>query len=118
MGIAVQWDNLEHSIIRWDFENDWSWDDFADTVRVSSAMIASADEIVSVILNTEGSRAPSGRITAYHRSAFNYTPENVRSLILVGGQDLEAVQVVAPFFTNMHVVDNLYHAREMLLEPA
>lgn len=117
MGIAVQWDNTEHSVIRWDFENDWSWDDLADTARVSSAMIASADDGVSVILNTTGSRAPSGKITAYHRSAFNYTPENVRALVAVGGQHLEAVQV-APFFNNLHVAENLYHAREMLLQPA
>lgn len=118
MGIAVQWDNTEHTVIRWDFENDWSWDDLADTARVSSAMIASADNAVSVIINTKGSRAPHGKITAYHRSAFNYAPDNVRALILVGEREMQSVQIVAPFFNNLHVADNIYHAREMVLQPA
>jgi hypothetical protein len=119
MGVAVQWDDTQQTVIRWDFEPNWTWDELADSARVSSAMIASADVPVGIILNLLNSRAPSGRITAYHRSAFEYLPSNMGSLVMVCDTELCAAQLVMPFFPQMHMADSLSEARALLhLQPA
>ena len=119
MAISVQWDNEARTIIRWDFEAEWSWDELADTARVSSAMIATREDDVDIILNASGTRAPNGKITPYQRSAFAYTPSNIRMLVLVCGRELEAVQVVSPFFPQLEIADDLEQARMLLeLQPA
>ncbi|MCL4250638.1 MAG: hypothetical protein KJ065_20975 [Anaerolineae bacterium] len=114
MGIAVQWDNPEQTVILWDFEQTWSWDAFADSARVSSAMIASTDRSVDVILNVAGSRPPFGKITAYHRSAFEYIPTNIGVLMLVCSDEISAAQLLMPFFSNLQFVETLEEARERL----
>ena len=114
MAITVQWDNPTRTTIRWDFETTWTWDELADSAKVSSAMIASADEDVDVILNAEGSHPPSGRITTYQRSAFAYTPSNIRMLVLVCGAEMDALQIVLPFFQQLEIAESLDQARDLL----
>ncbi|MBE0689615.1 MAG: hypothetical protein IH587_05775 [Anaerolineae bacterium] len=114
MGIAVQWDNAEQTVIRWDFEQAWSWDEFADSARVSSAMIASKTIAVNVILNIVGTRSPYGKITTHHRSAFEYIPSNIGVLMLVCGEESHAAQLLMPFFSNLQIVETLAQAREQL----
>jgi hypothetical protein len=116
MSIAVYWENPEHTIIRWDFEDQWSWEEFADSARVSNAMIASADHAVIVIMNADKSRAPFGNITSYQRSAFNYSPDNVRALVLVCSQTENAAQAVTKVFQPVQVVPNLSAARAMFIQ--
>ncbi|MDX2136754.1 MAG: hypothetical protein SF123_01570 [Chloroflexota bacterium] len=115
MAIVVQWDNPERSIIRWDFEPEWTWEELADTARVSSAMIASADGDVDVILHAVDTQPPNERITRYQRSALSYTPSNIRMLVLVAGRQMAAAQVVAPFFEQLEIAETLAHARDMLM---
>jgi hypothetical protein len=119
MAISVQWDNLSHTIIRWDFDATWTWDELADSAKVSSAMIASTDEDVDVILNAGDSHPPAGRITAYQRSAFAYTPSNIRMLVLVSGAQMGALQLVMPFFQQLEIIESLEEARALLdMQPA
>ncbi len=114
MAITVQWDNQEQTVIRWDFDPTWSWDELADSVRVSGAMIAGTDEDVDIILNTKDSQPPAGKITAYQRSAFTYTPSNVRMLILVCEPGYEALQMILPFFQQLEITETLDQARAAL----
>lgn len=119
MAITVQWDNPSRTVIRWDFDATWTWEELADSAKVSSAMIASTDEDVDVILNAGESHPPSGRITAYQRSAFAYTPSNIRMLVLVSGAQLGALQLLMPFFQQLEIVDTLEGARNLLdMQPA
>ncbi len=114
MAIAVQWDNLEHTVVRWDFDRDWTWEEFADSARVSSAMMASMDARIDVILNVTNCRPPQRSMTRYHRSAVGYVPANVGSLVLVQGTNERAAEIVAPFFNPLVVVDSLDEARARL----
>jgi hypothetical protein len=114
MGIVVQWDNPEQTVVRWDFEPVWSWEELADSARVSNAMIASADTQVALILNASGSHPPTGRMSPYHRSAFDYMPSNIGVLIVVGGDDKRSLHFVMPFFPQMHLVDSLAEAHALL----
>ncbi|MCC6616862.1 MAG: hypothetical protein IT320_25540 [Anaerolineae bacterium] len=114
MGIAVQWDNAEQTVIRWDFEEAWTWDEFADSARVSSAMIASRESTINVILNLAGTRTPFGKITTHHRSAFDYVPANSGDVMFVCGEDDETAQLLMPLFENHQVVESLAQARKRL----
>ena len=112
MGIAVQWDNSEQTVIRWDFEQVWSWDELADSARVSSAMIASRDSTINVILNLAGTRSPFGKITAHHRSAFDYIPANLGNMVFVCRDEMDIAEMLMPFFPNYQVMKSLAQARK------
>ena len=114
MAITVQWDNAEQTVVRWDFDRDWTWEEFADSARVSSAMMASTDERIDVILNIASCRTPQRAMTQYHRSTVGYVPTNVGNLVLVQGDDTRAIDIVAPFFNQLVVVDSLDEARARL----
>jgi hypothetical protein len=119
MAIAVQWDNSDRNIIRWDFEQSWSWDELADSAKVSSAMIASVEEDVDVILNAVGSQPPKGKISTYQRSAFAYTPSNIRMIVLVSGETMSPVQIMMPFMQGLETAESLDEARTLLvMQPA
>jgi hypothetical protein len=39
MKVSVRWDNAEQTIIRYDFDDLWSWEDFYSTQRIGQEMI-------------------------------------------------------------------------------
>jgi hypothetical protein len=51
MPVAVQWDNPEKTIIRYDLTGRWTWDEFFATYAEASGMLASVEHTVNFIVN-------------------------------------------------------------------
>jgi hypothetical protein len=52
MGIEVSWDNPDtKTIIRYDFEPEWTSDDFFDAIRADDAVIASVEHTVHLMFD-------------------------------------------------------------------
>jgi hypothetical protein len=87
MGINVNWDNEEHTIIGLAFDKPWTWDDFENANKNMMEMLNSVQHKVDIIFDI--SRAgfpPSGALQRFRKVSQNYHP-NTRHLVYVGGKE-------------------------------
>jgi hypothetical protein len=52
VGVNVQWDNLEKTIIRYDFSGRWTWDEFYAAYEIAKAMLIGTTQKVYFIMNS------------------------------------------------------------------
>lgn len=84
MKITVEWDNEQHTILRWVFQSRWSWDDYSTAQQESNEILAEIDHPVDVIGDLRNtSSLPSNALTAY-RGFVAETAPNVDLIVLVG----------------------------------
>ena len=52
MGVKVQWDNSEKTIIRYDFSGRWTWDEFYAAYDIAKAMLIGTTQKIHFIMNS------------------------------------------------------------------
>jgi hypothetical protein len=86
MGIRVEWDNNEQTIIRYSLEGHWTWDDLLTAVATSNAMLDAAGRKIHFIHDATTSKGvPNGALTHLRRFIGKEHPNTGRSVI-VGAQ--------------------------------
>jgi hypothetical protein len=84
MPIYLLWDNAEHSILRIQFDDPWSWDDFATASQERNQWIAGETQQVDVLANMLMTRQlPSGSPLTHARSNLQHYPPNMGSIVIV-----------------------------------
>lgn len=84
MGIAVVWDDDEKTIIRWDFDEKWTWDDFHEAFRISMDMGENLTYRVDVIPNaTQSPHMPVGALAEFKRLD-SQLPDIVKLIVVAG----------------------------------
>ena len=84
MGIAVCWDDDEKTIIRWDFDEKWTWNDFHEAFRISMEMGENLTYRVDVIPNaTKSPHMPIGALSEFKRLD-NQLPSIVKLIVVAG----------------------------------
>ncbi len=85
MSITVCWDDDDaHTIIRWDFAEKWSWDDFHEAFRISMEMGQHSLHRIDVLANaTKSPHIPLGALAEFRRLDEQLPP--VVKLIVVAG---------------------------------
>lgn len=84
MSITVQWDNEEHTLLRWDFVETWDWDDFLAAQKASNDLIGSVPHTVHIIGDVSRSHhLPPGAIARFRTYKRN-DPPNAGRVVLVG----------------------------------
>ncbi len=61
MSISVQWDNPEQTIVRWDFDGEWTWEMFRKAQYASNQLILSVRHRVDIIGDVTRSPSTPGR---------------------------------------------------------
>ena len=93
MSIVISWDNPEKTIIRWDFDGVWDWDEYGAVKVGFDAMLREVDHTVGVIADMRHS--PTLPKNAFTR--FKYftrtTPPNRGLMVFVGTNMLVRVAV-------------------------
>lgn len=85
MGIQVVWDDAARTIIRWDFDPEWTWDDFHAAFQREAELSASVGYRVDVIPDTTRSNiANMGMLTEFRRIA-SKSPPNTGLIVITGG---------------------------------
>ena len=85
MGIQVVWDDEGRSIIRWEFQATWDWDDFQRACDRSLEMARSVDYRIDVISYTSDTeKLPPGTLTHFKR-VYDEHPENTHLIVITGG---------------------------------
>jgi len=122
MGITVQWDNDEQTVIRYDFTNNWNWVEFQERVKEVFAMTASVDHTVDTISNfLPGANIPKDAFFQFRRAMVN-APKNRGITVIVGASLLiqTLVKVFSRIYTSLGerliLADSLEQARTALDE--
>jgi hypothetical protein len=84
MSINVQWDNDEHTLVRWDFIGMWDWNDFLAAQKASNDLINTVPHTVDIISDVSQSpHVPPGAIGRFRTYRRN-DPANAGRVVLVG----------------------------------
>jgi hypothetical protein len=84
MTIRVQWDNTEKTIVRWDFDGSWEWNEYFVAQYESNCLLDSVDYLVDIIGNVQKSHLlPANALSVYRNSLKNVSP-NIGIIVLVG----------------------------------
>lgn len=84
MPITVSWDDTEKTVLRYDFEGNWTWDEFQQAKEESDAMLDSVPHSVDVILNYGNNHwLPPGAISRLRAMAANTRPNFSGRTIIV-----------------------------------
>lgn len=84
MSIHVCWDDDAKTIIRWDFDEKWSWDDFHIAFRTSLDMGKDIAYRLDVIANvTQAPQMPLGALSEFRRLD-SQMPPTVKFIVVAG----------------------------------
>jgi hypothetical protein len=100
MPIHVRWDDTPDPIIRWDYDNGWSWQDSADAAEKTSQMRQARLDIsrIAIILNMEFVETiPRDSLRNMRRLLQSAQPADI--IILSGSS--AAVNVMAAFMRSI-----------------
>ena len=87
MGVHVQWDNCEKTVIRWDFDGRWDWVELHSCEAQANQMCQSVGCTVDFILNMEStSWMPRDAFT--HLKAFSRRRAANIGIITLAGSGL------------------------------
>ena len=104
MSIQVAWDDAEQSIIRWDFDAEWDWNDFwdafAESLRISEGYARRVDVIPNV---TRTKRLPIGALGAF-KSIDSRLPDNTKLVVVTGADSIARTMV--KMFAQINRIDS------------
>lgn len=92
MAIQVKWDDEDSSIIRYDLEGLWTWDDYCAAVDRTMKLIQGVKRPVGVIANFHadtmvplGTARPTGTSELCPPTKFPAMPDNMDMIVVTGG---------------------------------
>jgi hypothetical protein len=83
MSIHYEWDNEEKTIIRYDFDGKWTWEEFRDKQTEANALFAEVDHPVDVILDLLKSESRPTNLFVHIRESEAHRPPNHGRLVVV-----------------------------------
>ena len=111
MGIHVVWDDVEQTIIRWDFEPQWDWNDFWAAFDTSIKMAGGSTYRMDVIPNvTNSKRLPIGALGAF-KSIDTKLPEFTKLVVVAGPDSMTSVMIKT--FAQINRIDSWRTAKTL-----
>lgn len=120
MGVSVTWDNAEKTVIRYDFEGSWSWDEAQQALAKVKVMMGTVDHVVDFIADLRSCRSQPTDLLNKALQVARRTPANTGILVMVGAnrfiQSLYTVfkRVYADLAGETMFVDTLEDARAFI----
>ena len=104
MAIHVMWDDAEQSIIRWDFDPEWDWNDFweafAESIRMGEGFTRRVDVIPNV---TNTKRLLIGALGAF-KSADSKLPDFVKFIVVARSDSI--TRTIIKTFAQINRIDS------------
>ena len=98
--IQLDWDDPQHSIIRYTFFDPWTWEEYHATNVKRDLMFSSTDHIIDIILDfTHGRHIPGQAMTQFPKAASWDNPK--RGVIIVIGVN-KMLQMLADIMIHVY----------------
>lgn len=89
MGILTMWDNRDKTVVRMEFESEWTWADLESAIKETDDFISSMAHQVDVIIDIEGTKLPNDFMSAAKNLLANPEPRpNEGNRIVVGANNV------------------------------
>ena len=96
MGISVVWDDVEHTVIRWDFAEGWTWDEFQTAFEHSVKMTEDMTRRVDVIPYVEAAKSiPPSALGQFNRITRQMPP--ITGLVVITGGNTLVNAMISTF---------------------
>lgn len=89
MGIVVNWDDSDQTIIRWDFGETWLWEDFHNAFSQSLDLSNAVSHRVDVIPYLKMTRSVPPNALAQFNRIQRQMPANTHLIVITGGNPFE-----------------------------
>ena len=123
MGIQVTWDDKAKGILRYDFGENWTWDDFFAAVSTAKALIDEVPGLVGIIMNTEAERMqyPPNMLTNMRKALSGKHPRTRIIVVVAKNQFLLVMLNILSQITGvsgkaMRAANDLPEARKLVSE--
>ncbi len=83
MPIYINWDDDEKTILRHDFEGEWTWGEYFELMRNRNAYMSSVDHRVDVIANMKPGIMPTGFALSSAKTSLQTVPANHGIFVIV-----------------------------------
>jgi hypothetical protein len=100
MAVSVQWDNPEKTVIRFDYDAHWVWDDFHHAVDQAFLMVDEIDHEVASILDMTHSLGMPPNAMAHARTLTQHQHPRIAVQVTVGGNRF--VKLMTDAFVRMY----------------
>ncbi len=124
MGIEVQWDNPEHTLIRYLYSGQWSLDNFYEALHTSHEMLDTVDYSVGIIIDMTNSKLVPNGVLSHGKNITMRKHQNQGKSIIIGAGGL--VRTLFDVYRKVYragfddgaygFASNLEEARETLLK--
>ena len=84
MGIRIFWDDDEKTVIRYEFEESWTWEDLIAAVQKDDELMAEVDHTVHLILDMRAIRDVPSNPMGHLRSIAGMVSPQLGLVIFVG----------------------------------
>ena len=94
MKVNVQWDNEEHKIVRYIFEQGWAWPDLHQALDEAGKLINTVSHQVDVIMDISSANlVPKGALSQINRAYNNPKPPNIGITVIVAPNSFMSAMV-------------------------
>jgi hypothetical protein len=120
MGVSLDWDNEEKTVIVFEVEWPITWDDLAATWSAITEMMRTVPHVVHIVLVAKTSRFPAGNPLTNLRHIMRFEPKNLGLTILVTDNRFQAtintiLFKMSPHLSKYgHVVETLEQAYALI----
>jgi hypothetical protein len=83
MAVQIMWDNPEKTIVRYNFEGRWTWDEFYPVYKEALAMELSVPHRVDVIVDLQNARLFPDNLLTHMKGISDKQPPNIGVSVLV-----------------------------------
>ena len=84
MTVSIQWDNDEHTIIRYKFEQGWGWTDLHTALDEAGKLVGTVEHEVDVIMDiSTANLVPQGALSQINRAYRNPKPPNLGITVII-----------------------------------
>lgn len=122
MAVQVSWDNDDKTIIHYQFDTDWTWDEFFVAKARAQALISSVSHKVGVILETQHDGIIPYNLLANARNGLRTKHPNTAIVVIVVTRPfirtmIGTIRALSPL-SHVHIerASTLDEARPMILD--
>ncbi len=85
------WDNDDHTVVRYDYNVGWTWDDFREAGKTALEMMSTVNHTVHVIANFADRAFPPMGALGRFKSAQESLPKDTVVVVVGGGAFINAL---------------------------
>ncbi len=91
MPISVRWENNEKTIVRWEFDGRWTWNDYYDALEQSDRLLDSIQRSADLLVNMQQTNFIANGYPAQFRRVSRFHPKAGIAVLVITNAFIETM---------------------------